>query len=61
MADLCRENFYVSFYNFLLFFKKIYLLERESREEGQRKMERESQGNSVLSTEPDVGLDLTTH
>ena len=34
--------------------------EREHKQEGQREKERESQADSTLSMEPDVGLDLTT-
>ena len=43
---------------------KIYLFirERESRHEweGKREREKKSQADSVLSTEPEAGLDLTT-
>ena len=39
----------------------IYLLERErEREHMSRERERESQAGSALSSEPDVGLQLTT-
>ena len=31
------------------------------KREGQRERERESHADYLLSTEPDMGLDLTTH
>ena len=34
--------------------------ERESRGEGQKERERDPQATSMLSTEPDAGLDPTT-
>ena len=42
-------------------FLKIYVIERESVcKQGEGKRERESQADSPLSVEPDVGLDLRT-
>lgn len=52
----------VNLFCFLFFKRFIDLFERErnNRRQGQRKRERESQADSVLSTDPDVGLDFTT-
>jgi len=43
-----------------IFFKDlfIYFRERECEQEGQMERERESQGDSLLSAEPDTGLEL---
>ena len=42
------------------FFKILFILERERVQVGGTKGEGESQADSTLSTEPNVGLDLTT-
>jgi len=48
-----------------IFFKDVFISEREHELEGQRQgekgeRERETQADAVLSAEPDAGLDLTT-
>ena len=48
------------YYYHFFFFKGLFILERAHKLEGQRKRERESLKQTVLSKEPDVGLDPTT-
>ena len=46
--------------NYYHYFLKDLFIEREHKQKRQKKRERESQDNSVLSVEPNEGLDLTT-
>lgn len=41
-----------------LFFFKVYFAERESKHISGREGQRESQADAMLSTEPNVGLDI---
>ena len=45
---------------FIIYLLKRFIWERDHEQEGQREREREIQADSMLSAEPDMGLDLKT-